>query len=111
MLAVSGVFNADLAETQPDGATYDVEWVDIEDPDPTFPYTPGVAASTVNNDALQHVGLQGFAQGAARFSRLEGAYYDQGTSNANRNVTIARRDITNPNNLWSISHTNFTSFV
>src|SRR6478609_2777673 len=23
------------------------------------------------------------------------AYYDQGTSNANRNVTIARRDITN----------------
>jgi hypothetical protein len=38
------------------------------------------------------------------------AYYDQGTSNANRNVTIARRDITNPNNLWSITHTNFTSF-
>src|SRR6188768_3195001 len=30
------------------------------------------------------------------------AYYDQGTSNANRNVTIARRDLANPSNLWSI---------
>lgn len=38
------------------------------------------------------------------------AYYDQGTSNANRNVTIARRDITSPSNLWSIAHTSFTSF-
>ena len=37
------------------------------------------------------------------------AYYDQGTSNTNRNVTIARRDITNPSNLWSITHTSFTS--
>jgi autotransporter-associated beta strand protein len=37
------------------------------------------------------------------------AYYDQGTSNANRNVTIARRDITNPANEWSITHTAFTS--
>lgn len=37
------------------------------------------------------------------------AYYDQGTSNANRNVTIARRDITNPTNVWSITHTAFTS--
>jgi len=38
------------------------------------------------------------------------AYYDQGTSNANRNVTIARRDITNLSNLWSITHTAFTSY-
>src|SRR6476646_1483493 len=37
------------------------------------------------------------------------AYYDQGTSNANRNVTIARRDITNPTNVWTIDHTAFTS--
>ena len=38
------------------------------------------------------------------------AYYDQGTSNANRNVTIARRDITNASNIWSITHTAFTSY-
>ena len=38
------------------------------------------------------------------------AYYDQGTSNTNRNVTIARRDVTSPTNVWSITHTNFTSF-
>src|SRR6476661_2022063 len=37
------------------------------------------------------------------------AYYDQGTSNANRNVTIARRDITNTSNIWTIDHTAFTS--
>jgi autotransporter-associated beta strand protein len=37
------------------------------------------------------------------------AYYDQGTSNTNRNVTIARRDITNPTNVWTITHTAFTS--
>jgi autotransporter-associated beta strand protein len=38
------------------------------------------------------------------------AYYDQGTSSANRNVTIARRNITNPSNVWEITHTAFTSF-
>src|SRR3954447_3598742 len=37
------------------------------------------------------------------------AYYDQGTSNANRNVTIARRDVTNLTNVWAITHTAFTS--
>jgi autotransporter-associated beta strand protein len=37
-------------------------------------------------------------------------YYDEGTNNTNRNVTVARRDITNPANIWSITHTNFTSF-
>jgi uncharacterized protein len=76
MLKVTDVSNADLAATQRRRATYNVEWVDIEDPDPTFPYTPGVEAPTSNDTALQYVGLQGLAQGAARFSRLEGAYYD-----------------------------------
>jgi autotransporter-associated beta strand protein len=38
------------------------------------------------------------------------AYYDQGTTGANRNVTIARRNITSPGNLWHITHTAFTSF-
>jgi secreted PhoX family phosphatase len=53
-----------------------VTWVDIDDPDPTFPFTPGQTAPTTNDTALQHVGRQGFAQGAAGFSRLEGAVYD-----------------------------------
>ena len=73
MLAVKGQPNADLAQTQPRGAKYRVEWVDIDDPDPTFPYTPGQPAPTTNNDAINYVGNQGRAKGAARFSRLEGA--------------------------------------
>ena len=52
-----------------------VDWVDIDDPAPTFPYTPGVPAPTTNNDALNYVGNQGRAQGAAHFSRLEGATF------------------------------------
>ena len=58
--------------------TYDVEWVDIADPNPTFPYTPGLPAPTTNNDAISFVGNQGRALGAAHFSRLEGAVYDRG---------------------------------
>ena len=41
MLAVKGQPNADLARSQPRGTKYRVEWVDIDDPDPSFPYTPG----------------------------------------------------------------------
>lgn len=71
MLAVIGQPNADLAgEDGPApavGSVYDVRWVDIDDPDPTFTGIPS------NDTAIQAVGLQGFAQGAARFSRLEGA--------------------------------------
>ncbi len=78
MLAVRGRPNANLAASQPLRATYDVEWVDIEDPAPTFPFTPGETAPTSNNDALTHVGRQGFEQGAAFFSRLEGSAYDEG---------------------------------
>jgi secreted PhoX family phosphatase len=76
MLAVQGVPNANLAASQPQRATYQVRWVDIADPDPTFPFTPGVPAPTTNNDALNFVGNQGRAQGAAFFSRLEGCVYD-----------------------------------
>jgi secreted PhoX family phosphatase len=78
MLAVRGVDQADLAAAQTAGATYRVTWVDIDDPDPTFPFTPGQPAPTTNNDALVHVGSQGRAQGAAWFSRLEGARFDNG---------------------------------
>jgi len=78
MLAIDGVPNANLAASQPAGSTYPVRWVDIDDPDPEFPYTPGQPAPTANNDALRHVSLQGLAQGAARFSRLEGCVHDRG---------------------------------
>jgi hypothetical protein len=78
MLAVKGIPNADLAATQAPGATYRSTWVDIDDPDPSFPYTPGEPAPTANDVAISHVANQGLAQGAARFSRLEGATYHDG---------------------------------
>ena len=79
MLAVVGMPNANLAASQRRRATYAVEWVDIADPAPAFPYTPGVTAPTSNNTALTYVASQGWAQGAAWFSRLEGAVYDNNT--------------------------------
>jgi hypothetical protein len=78
MLAVKGQPNLNLAAHQQKRATYEVEWVDIDDPDPTFPYTPGETAPTTNNAAILHVGNQGFGKGAAYFSRLEGSVYDDG---------------------------------
>jgi secreted PhoX family phosphatase len=78
MLAVAGIPNANLAARQRRRANYKVRWVDIEDPAPSFTYTPGLPAPTTNNDALNYVGSQGRAQGAAKFSRLEGAVYDNG---------------------------------
>lgn len=76
MLAVRGEPNADLAVTQPRRATYEVEWVDIDDPAPTFP--AGNPPPTTNDTALTHVARQGWAQGAAYFSRLEGSAFDNG---------------------------------
>ncbi|CAN7285551.1 alkaline phosphatase PhoX [Knoellia sp. LjRoot47] len=78
MLAVKGQPNAHLEGNQRKGATYKVQWVDIDDPDPTYPYTPGQTAPTLNDTALQHVSGQGRAKGAAGFSRLEGQIYDNG---------------------------------
>ena len=78
MLKVKGVDEAHLEAAQEKGARYHVEWVDIDDPDPTFPYTPGQPAPTTNDAALVYVGDQGRAQGAAHFSRLEGTIYDNG---------------------------------
>ena len=76
MLKVAGAWNADLAVRQRRNAKYRVEWVDIDEPARTFDYTPGVPAPTSNNQGLVFVGDQGRAQGAAGFSRLEGAVYD-----------------------------------
>jgi uncharacterized protein len=73
MLAIRGQPNKNLAVGQPKGATFAAVWVDIEDPDPTF-------TEKVSNDtAIQHVGNQGRAKGAALFSRLEGAIHHRGS--------------------------------
>ncbi len=78
MLKVVGVDNAHLEGHQRQGKTYDVEWVTIPDPDVEYDYTPGVEAPTTNNTAITHVGRQGWAKGAAFFSRLEGQVYHDG---------------------------------
>lgn len=68
MLKVKKVDNADLSGAVRVGKEFRVEWVDIDDPDPTF------APGTTNDQAIVAVGDQGRAKGAAIFSRLEGAY-------------------------------------
>ena len=78
MLKVKGVDNANLAAQQVTGATYDVQWVPIQEPDVTYPYTPGQTAPTPNDTALVHVASQGWERGAAFFSRLEGQVYRRG---------------------------------
>ena len=77
-LRVAGQPNAHLEANQDNGVTYDVDWVDIADPNPTFPFTPGQPAPTSNDTAISYVGDQGRAQGAAGFSRLEGASLSKG---------------------------------
>ena len=59
MLRVKGQPEAHLEAEQVIGASYKVEWVDIDDPDPTFPYTPGLPAPTTNNEAIVYVGDAG----------------------------------------------------
>jgi secreted PhoX family phosphatase len=78
MLKVVGVDNAHLEGAHVRGARYNVEWVPIAQPDTTFPYTPGQPAPTTNDQALNFVGDQGRALGAAGFSRLEGQVIDDG---------------------------------
>jgi uncharacterized protein len=72
MLAVRGQPNAPLHLGQPAGASYRVRWIDIDDPDPTFP------AGSTNDQAIVAVGNQGRAEGAALFSRLEGIVWSSG---------------------------------
>jgi secreted PhoX family phosphatase len=78
MLKVVGEHQAQLEGQQVAGTSYPVEWVDIDDPDPEFPYTPGSPAPTTNDEALTYVGNQGRDLGAAGFSRLEGQVFDRG---------------------------------
>ena len=78
MLKVRGTWQAHLEAQQVQGAEYDVDWVVIDQPDKVFPYTPGQVAPTTNNEAIQFVASQGWAKGAALFSRCEGQVYDDG---------------------------------
>ncbi|NRQ33215.1 DUF839 domain-containing protein [Nonomuraea sp. NN258] len=73
MLAIKGAPRTDLSGRQRLGRTYPVRWVDVDDPDPSFTGRPA------NETAVQAVGRQGRAAGAAIFSRLEGAVHHRGT--------------------------------
>jgi secreted PhoX family phosphatase len=73
MLAVKGRKRADLSVGHPPGTAFGTEWVDIDEPDPSFTGKPS------NDEAVQAVGTQGRVAGGAIFSRLEGAVYHQGT--------------------------------
>jgi secreted PhoX family phosphatase len=78
MLAVKGRPQAHLEAHQDTTTVHDVEWVDIDEPDVEFDYTPGEPAPTSNDTALNFVGDQGRARGAAHFSRCEGQVFDDG---------------------------------
>ncbi|MFI7417739.1 PhoX family protein [Nonomuraea sp. NPDC049684] len=72
MLAVDGEQRADLSRGQRAGVSYATRWVDIDEPDPRFTGRPPY------EEAVQAVGRQGRAGGAAIFARLEGAVFHQG---------------------------------
>jgi secreted PhoX family phosphatase len=79
MLKVVGVDNADLAVHLANGTTFNVEWVEIDEPSFDFGRpAPGAPPSKTNDEGLQFVSGQGLAKGAAKFSRLEGTVYDRG---------------------------------
>lgn len=78
MLAVKGRPQAHLEAHQDTTTVHDVEWVDIDEPDVEFPYTPGEPAPTPNDTAINFVGDQGRAKGAAHFSRCEGQVFHDG---------------------------------
>ena len=69
-LAVKGKPLFDTRTGQPREAQYDVEWVDI--PDPDRPHVDEVAWDT------RGVFQQGLDRGAATFARLEGAWFGNG---------------------------------
>ena len=77
MLAVAGTSQANLSGSQVRGTKYAVRWVQIADPNPQFPMDNGLPTVT-NNQAISNVGNQGWDDGGAVFSRLEGVTWDKG---------------------------------
>ncbi len=67
MLVVKGVLSYDTRTGQTAGQQLETVWVTIDNPDPDL---QGGATSVVN---------QGIAKGGARFGRLEGAWYGDGS--------------------------------
>lgn len=78
MLAIKGRPNAHLEARQDTTTMHEVEWVDIDEPDFEFDHTPGQEAPTSNDTAINFVGDQGRARGAAHFSRCEGQVFHDG---------------------------------
>lgn len=66
MLAVTGSPRHVLYTHQEPGASFPVSWVNIEDPDPTYP------ANTAFIPSMNTLSDEGISKGAAQFSRLEG---------------------------------------
>jgi secreted PhoX family phosphatase len=64
--------SADLRGTVGAGTTFRTAWVEIPVPDPDIP------EGTDNTWASRAVVLQGWLQGAARFSRIEGCWFGDG---------------------------------
>lgn len=62
MLKVKNADQANLTASYPNGTTWDVEWVTVDQPEEINPRNF----------------TQGYNKGAARFARLEGAWYDTG---------------------------------
>jgi secreted PhoX family phosphatase len=74
MLRVKGSTSpAVLGGILPVGAQFEVDWVDIAQPDWT-----GTGPTMPNDDAIRIVANQGFAQNAAKFARPEGIFYSSG---------------------------------
>jgi secreted PhoX family phosphatase len=69
MLGVRSRPQADLRKGQTVGDALSVTWFDIDDPDPEYVVLDD-PRSTFN---------QGFDQGGAKFNRLEGCWYDEGS--------------------------------
>lgn len=66
MAKLKGVDNFDFQRVVADGAVYELEWVDIENPDPNL------------EGGETSVYKQGYNQGGALFRRLEGIWYGDG---------------------------------
>jgi secreted PhoX family phosphatase len=67
MLAIAGRRNVDLSQGQRAGVALPAVWVNIDDPDRNSPWDS------------QGVFAQGYDRGGARFSRLEGCWYGDGS--------------------------------
>jgi uncharacterized protein len=77
MLGIAKTPQANLSGNQVPGTRYRVRWIQIPNPNPQFPMAGGLPTVT-NNQAISNVGKQGWDNGAAVFSRLEGLVWDDG---------------------------------